>query len=254
MIYSPKSYNFVSSRLSAISLAQIWTAIGVVLFTFFVAVLITLSGTDIEGAGMGLGMIGLVSFLYSIAAIVLFIIFFVRLYDYHGEMQGRDRRASGLLITAIWLYIGAVLATIIASSVTAVSAVFGLLTEPDDIEDLLDSITYGAPLVVVIYIIAAVLELTAFILTLTGYHMLSKSDTILPEAAAGWGKLFLAVIILLIALVAAVLILVIAASAGIEEVAFIALALIVIVSIVSLVLTIMGWKAIGAQAPMPLGE
>ena len=128
-----KSYNQGTRGLAGVSLARYWTSLIFTVIVFIIGLVVdSLSKEIIYSYGLYgygyaynpnrdtievLGIItGILSIIFLLTYLVLFIIYFVKLYDFRKLIPEADvRRGANSLITSMWLMVGSVIFIILVA-------------------------------------------------------------------------------------------------------------------------------------------
>lgn len=256
MIYPAKTYNFLTRRLSRAMLTLIWLTIGLAIFSLVVSIIggiAAINSGDEDTILAFMSFTFIVSGIVSILEIIFFIIYFVRLYDFRNNVEGKDRSNSSLLITAIWIQIATpILATLLmVIAITSSNFSFAGINDTDDLVDALEWFLEDVgPMFAIAGIVSLLGSLVAFVLQLIGYAGLGKSQTLYRYTADGFKSVFMSYIWLIIGFGAYILMMILGYAT--ELPAFIAIGGLAffVICIVSLVKLIKGWNLVGVPAPV----
>lgn len=140
-----KSYNQGTRGLAGISLARYWTSLIFTVIVFIIGLVVdSLSKEIIYSYGLYgygyaynpnrdtievLGIItGILSIIFLLTYLVLFIIYFVKLYDFRKLIPEADvRRGANSLITSMWLMVGSVIFIILVAILAAAEETLAVL-------------------------------------------------------------------------------------------------------------------------------
>lgn len=254
MIYPAQTYNFLTRRLSRAMLTIIWITVGFAIFyaIFAPVASIAVSSTRDEDTLLGfLSILLVISTVVALVSLVFFIIYFVRLYDFKNNVEGKDRTNTKLLITAIWIQIIIPVVSSLLLIIAFISSDFSIeyLKDADDLEDALEGLYDIGVVASIAYIISIIGSLTALVLQLIGYAGLGNSQTLFCETAAGFKKIFMSYIWILIGSGAFLLIFALAYATEVPGIILIGVLAFLVISIVALVKYIKGWYLVGHPAP-----
>ena len=140
-----KSYNQGTRGLAGVSLARYWTSLIFTVIVFIIGLVVDSLSKDIiysyglYGYGYAynpnrdtievLGIItGILSIIFLLTYLVLFIIYFVKLYDFRKLIPEADvRRGANSLITSMWLMVGSVIFIILVAILAAAEETLAVL-------------------------------------------------------------------------------------------------------------------------------
>ena len=140
-----KSYNQGTRGLAGVSLARYWTSLIFTVIVFIIGLVVdSLSKEIIYSYGLYgygyaynpnrdtievLGIItGILSIIFLLTYLVLFIIYFVKLYDFRKLIPEADvRRGANSLITSMWLMVGSVIFIILVAILAAAEETLAVL-------------------------------------------------------------------------------------------------------------------------------
>ena len=264
MIYSPDLYNPVVKRLSNTAKARLWTGLigGFLIAMIFIITLVSsvsnlaavsYGGSDMLpmeaiGSGIALALVFLLAVLLGLTMLILFIVWFIRLYSFRSVLYDEDRKSVSLLIASVWISIAVGVLGGISTSISLAATATEAVAYMD--RGYAAQSMSGLPVVAVIFSCLSMLGgLAALILELVGYARLRKSDTLYFETANGFGSLLTADVLMIslvvLVFIAAIISAALKSPAVIVIFGFIAL----VMSIVALVLQFVGWGRIGRPAP-----
>ena len=247
-----RSYNQGTRGIAGVSLARYWVSIIFTVIVFIIGLVVDSLSKEIiysyghYGYGYAynpnrdtievLGIItGILSIIFLLTYLVLFIIYFVKLYDFRKLIPEADvRRGANSLLTSIWLVVCGFVLTLIFVAVVAVA----------EEEDLL-----------VLLLLPMIAFLAAFIFEVIGFGQLQSAGTLRKSTRSGFTFLFVADLLLCANFLLAIILATVTSSSALrgEDVltGFSTVRIVCgIISFVIMIIAMIGWY----QVRKPIGN
>ena len=217
-----KTYNQAAGRLSGMALARYWASIVYGLILFIIS-MVAVNASLSEAEDLGITA-GIMSLLFGIVILTLFILYFSRLYDFRRMIPGDQvNRGTTTLITSLWIMIASLVLVFIFAVIIA------------DNDEM-------APLM----IMPGIGFLVALILEMIGFSALKEAQNLHPEARTGFGLLLTADIILCGNTVLAIILF----AALFPDTPLSTIGIVNgVISLIATIVAMIGWGNVGKQVP-----